>query len=213
MDFIKEVTIFFPSEYEGRENKWIDREVYFAQFLKQTDSRLLRKLIYKIAESEFLPSTSIIAVGSSAFPKSFWEERKKLKDKYPGKEVDTKYRDVDLIVAPTEEMDLEELSLGLRKTIISMGCKFKLSQNTGMGTEYIEAVTTKTRAESELVKTVCRIQHYDNGRRSIQTWLPNGRTVDIILGREGLVKNAEDVIYSENKDRRPSVLAYHDGVS
>jgi hypothetical protein len=163
----------------------IQKDTYYSDFLKKDDAENLKVFVYEFNKRMKIPS-AIIAVGSSTFPKENWETMKELNAKNPGLDASETYRDIDLLIVPTKITRLNDLDSEVEKTLMEMELKYKGYELTTGGVTYCNGGTWDEKGKHE--KIVVPFLQIDYGLHSISTNLKNGTKLDLILGRDDLLK-------------------------
>lgn len=193
---IQTVKLMLNRNYE------LSKDDYYHKFLDGEDATALKEFIeYFTQKSE---DFTILAVGSSTFPKSHWKNRKKMNKINIKKDlrlsVPTTYEDIDLLIIPQAPMQVKPLKSSVEDILTDMHYKYIPSESTNLGTKYCK--TTEG-----LFAPVFDTAY---GMHSIMTWLNGGRQLDLILGREDLMCiTAQEKIDFERKHNHSFVILYH----
>lgn len=178
----------------------IEKENYYNEYLTIEDSLNLKNFLENLSEKSYIPF-SVIAVGSTTFPKNYWEEQKKLNEKFPKRNSPEEYSDIDLLFLPEELISLNEFKLNIKKSLLKMNMYCKEFSKTSFGKEY-KTDYLKANFDSKY-RDFKIIEYFDYGLNSIRTRLKNKTPVDLILGRQKiLTENLEDKIYELRKDKK-----------
>lgn len=194
---------------EEKANLEVPREEYYNNRLLLKDARELRPFVDNLSmvmkEHYFLP-VSILAVGSSTFPDAYWKVQRDLLNKHP--RLNIPYQDIDLLILPEETVSLDKLGKSVSHYLHGAGFEFKSYNCTCFGVRYScgKNIDEEGKTQEEIfpsVQIIC-------GIHSITTSLPNGTSLDLILGREiketDFDKNASQKIAEERKNNRPFSL-------
>ena len=198
MKLIETIISKFKPSYE------VKPERFYSDFLNQEDAQNLRPFVSDFGDRLSIPST-ILAVGSSVFPSSHWEYRKKLNANDPDLDASEKYDDIDLLVVPKEIVTLDQLESTVQDTLSQMGFLFKSHETTVSGVSYCDAYTWENEKSKKIIASFV---HLDYGLHSIETRLGNGTKLDLILGRDDLLEKtaSEKITEERNKGRAFSLL-------
>lgn len=191
---LSEIFPFLRKKYE------LSADEYFQLNLKPEDAGHLSDFISEFRFRMDIPTT-ILAVGSSTFPLYHWEEIKKLNKTNPNLDASETYRDIDLLIVPEDEVKLKTLESNIQETLKQMRHEFKAYNTTTNGVSYIPACLIEN---DKSMKRLVSYVHLDYSMHSITTNLKNGTKLDLILGREDLIKKtAKQKIHEERMNNYP----------
>jgi len=167
----------------------VEPERFYSEFLKPVDAQSLRPFVLNLGGRLSVPS-AILAVGSSVFPREYWDEMKREKERNPDAEVDISYGDIDLLVVPESITRLTTLERSVQDVLDSLILRWEAHENTlgGHTNKYLIL---------------------DYGLHSVSTLLGSGTELDLILGRDDLLKTtAKKKIAKERKFNTAFSLLY-----
>lgn len=185
----------------------ITAEKYFSEYLVPEDARHLKLFVSTFGNKlESQIPCAIIAVGSSVFPESHWHYRRELNTYNPKLKAAEAYQDIDLLVVPEKNTSLNDLETAVQETIINMQLYYKKHKDTSQGVAYFDAISMDDKG---FENTVAPFRRYSYGLHSIETKLPNGSRVDLILGRKDLwAISAAQKIKLEKKSKNAFSIIY-----
>lgn len=188
---LKAIKLRFKQKYE------VKAEGYYSKFLKAEDAKLLKTFVKDLSH-ELGSRYTILAVGSSTFPKKYFDEIKKMNKKSQNLEIRESYRDIDLIIIPNEIQQRLFLLKCVKEALNRLGLSHEFHEDTWCGVSYGKQSGTI-------------FAHISYGLYSISTELKNRTNVDIILGRDDLLEEtAEEKIKSERYHKN-SFSLLHEG--
>ena len=194
MSLILALKKIFSPRYE------IEADLFYKGFLKDEDAQNLMPFLKDFGNELPIPS-AILAVGSSTYPRSFWENRRQINREDSCAEALESYADIDLLVVPEGRvfLNIDTLEDRVQDTLILLGFKSEAHETTTTGVSY----------HKQLNGTYSPFLHIGYGLHSVSTNLKNGTKVDLILGREDLLnKTASQKIAEERKGNYPFSLLY-----
>lgn len=192
MELIKIIKSIFKPSYE------VEPEKFYSEFLNQKDAQDLRSFVSDFSSKLSIPS-AIIAVGSSVFPHEYFDNIKKINQEDPNIKINESYRDIDLLIVPKEIVKLNDLEKSVQETLFYLGLKNKPHEITLLGSNY----------GKQSDGTYAPFLNVDYGLHSIETYLKNGTKLDLILGRDDLLKQtAHKKIKKERNRKNPFSLLY-----
>lgn len=188
MNLMQRVQSFFKPFFKEKPRYEVPKEIYYSRHLKPEDEVTFQKFI-KDFTSKLKLDVAILAVGSSTYPIEYWGERRKLGEESPESGIPTSYEDIDLVIVPQSVIERGTLELAVNKVLSSLKLEKKLKEITVAGTSW----------HKQDDGTYCSFVHFDYGNHSISTKLPNGREVDLIIGRHDLIEKTAGVKLSEER--------------
>ncbi len=194
MGLIEDIGGFFLPKLE------IEADRYYREFLKKDDAAYLGSFVRGFGRTCTIP-LAILAVGSSTFPKSHWEDNASLKNRYTDVNIPTTYKDINLILVPErEEITFFALETCAQEALVGLGMPFDAKQNTPMVVKGCHA--TECGEDEVPIETVAPFLYVGHGIHSLSTGLHNGTKLDLILGRKADQNMiAEQKIAQERRDR------------
>lgn len=192
MGLFKGIKLKFKSSYE------IESERFYSEFLKQEDAQNLRPFVSDFGDRLSVPS-AILVVGSSVFPKEYFDSLIKINLEDQTAKIYESYRDIDLLIVPEAVAKLSDLEKSVQTALDSLGFKWKLYEETTLSVSY----------NKQSDGTYSPFTHFDYGLHSLETNLKNGTKLDLILGRDDLLeKTASQKIAEERKEKNNFSLLY-----
>ncbi len=201
MGLIHSLGLLFKPKYE------VETARYCREFLKSTDATNLRPFVQELENIITTPS-AILAVGSSLYEESFWKERRKLNKKDPTVEAAEAYSDIDLVIIPEKaNIHLTQLEQSVQEALEKMNFTYKAHDSTLDGVSYFNALAGGDDGKYERI--IAPWQNVIYGVHSIQTNLRNGTKIDLILGRNDLLKQtATEKIAEERREKYAFSVLY-----
>jgi hypothetical protein len=201
MGLIHSLQLLFKPKYE------VETSRYYNEFLKAQDAQKLRPFVQELGDRITTPS-AILAVGSSLYTDSFWKERRILNKKDPTLDAAEAYSDIDLVIIPEKaNVHLTQLEQSVQEALEKMNFKFTAHDSTLDGVSYFNALAGGDDGKYERV--IAPWQNVAYGIHSIQTNLTNGTKVDLILGRNDLLKQtATQKIAEERREKYAFSVLY-----
>jgi hypothetical protein len=201
MEWLDSLKLALRPSYE------VSSESFYRSNLNPFDAISLREFVQDFGNMLSLPS-AILAVGSSVFPAKHWEGRKKLNKRDPTIKAPENYQDIDLLIIPEKITKLDDLEHSVQKTLQELRYGFTSHKSTTAGVSYSEALAFSDKGE-KAKKIVCSYVHMDYGLHSITTKLKSATKLDLILGRDDLLKQtAAEKILEERKGKYAFSLLY-----
>lgn len=182
---------------------------YLSNYLKADDAKNLPPFVKTLGDSMKIPS-AIIAVGSSTYPKKYWDNLREYNLADPKLGAAQSYHDIDLLVVPENITSRVSLENNVRNALSSHGYKFDFYKDSVAGVSYCSALSGNS--NGTWFKCIAPYLNIDNGMHSITTNLTNGTKVDLIIGREDLLKvtATEKINFERNKGYPFSILYRRD---
>lgn len=201
MGLLHSLGLLFKPKYE------VETDVYYSKFLKAQDAQELRPFVQELGNRITTPS-AILAVGSSLYTEPFWKERRRLNKKDPTLDAAEAYSDIDLVIIPEKaNVHLAQLEQSVQEALEKMNFKFTAHDSTLDGVSYCKALACGDDGKRERI--IGQWQHGIYGLHSIQTNLRNGTKVDLILGRDDLLKQtATKKIAEERREKYAFSVLY-----
>lgn len=201
MGLLHTIELLFKPKYE------VETDRYYNEFLNAKDAQELRPFVQELGGRITTPS-AILAVGSSLYPESFWKERRKLNKKDPTLDAAEAYSDIDLVIIPEKaNVHLKQLEQSVKQALEKMNFKFEAHDSTLDGVSYANAMAFGDDGKCERI--IAPWQNVVYGLHSLQTNLKNGTKLDLILGRDDLLKQtATEKIAEERKEKYAFSLLY-----
>jgi len=183
----------------------IEPETYYKEFLTEKDSSCLKSFVEEFGKRLNIPS-AILAVGSTTFPKNYWDDTKKLNLEDPTLNAHKTYRDIDLLIVPEEGTNLKKIESDIRRTLKQMKYKFK-EDNMTFSRRLCDGCSIGEDGKAN--KTIVPWLDIDYSSHSIETKLGSGTKLELIFGRDDiLLKTASEKIAEERKENYAFSLLY-----
>jgi len=172
----------------NRERYELSRDLYISTKVREQDRTPLIELVdnlwVNLGERGF--DSAILAVGSSTFPDSHWQEKKEFMASPENTfklDLPLGYQDIDLRVVPSKPFGVLELKERTVEVLKARGYKAVPHGTTTMGYRVVGACACNHDGTTE--KGFSTFVDFDYVRHCITTQLASGTSVDIILDHEG----------------------------
>lgn len=179
----------------------IPREKYFSDYVRKEDNRPLGKLVFDLYSglNKRDVTCAVLAVGSSTFPDSHWEDRIHYNKTYEGN-LPIDYDDLDLKLLPEKPIEVAELNEVVLNVLKEGGYDAKPYDVTTMGTRILKASPMPT-----------PYKDFAYDLHSITTKLSSGTGVDIILSKDDEIHTASERLAYEREGNHAFSLLYRKG--
>jgi hypothetical protein len=191
LKFPEKVSLFFKL------NKEISAKDYYFKKLKPHDALSLYRFIEEFA-SGMKNEISILAVGSSTFGKKYWNMIKKINKKDPTANAKEDYQDIDLLILPKNKIERKIFEEDVKNSLYSMNLIYSSHKSSSCGGEWYKKIDGKYKFGS----------YSEENKHSYSARLSNLTLIDLIIGKEELLKSASEKIAEERKLKSPFSLIH-----